>query len=89
MFRDDSNEIAAALANWLRKPFLSWCFAVNVSVGIAALIAAIVTQIWWLMFIPLLAIVECSAVYFGSIFADVLREKDSEIERLRRELSTH
>ena len=71
------------------KPFVFRCFAANIIVALLAVTCAIVTQIWWLMFIPLLAFVECSALYFGSVFAEVLRDKDRELERLRRELSTN
>jgi hypothetical protein len=89
MFSDDSDQIASALARWLQKPFVSWyCLAV-MSIALLAVIGAIVTHVWWLLFISLLAFVECAAMYFGSILAEVLREKEIEIERLRRELGTH
>jgi hypothetical protein len=88
MFTDNSDQIAAALANWLQKPFVSWWFAFDVIVALGAVIAVVVTQIWWLLFIPLLAFMECSALYFGWIFADVLRKKEAEIDRLRSQSGT-
>jgi hypothetical protein len=60
---------------------------VNVSAALAATVAAVVTGLWWLLFIPLLAFVECSALYFGASFAEALRSRDAEIERLRRLVS--
>jgi hypothetical protein len=89
MFSEDSQEIASALASWLQKPFVSWYCAATMSIALLAVIGAIVTHFWWLLFIPLLAFVECAAMYFGSVLAEVLQQKDLEIERLRRELGAH
>lgn len=84
---NDSEQIAAYLAKWLHKPFVNWCVLANIGIAITAVAAAIATHIWWLLFIPVMAFIECSALYFGLAFAEALRARETEIERLRRKLS--
>lgn len=82
----DSHYIATELAKWCRKPYLNWCLSADLVVALIGVVAAFVTQVWWLLFIPALALAEAGGVYVCAIFAAVLRDKDVEIERLRREL---
>ncbi len=53
---------------------------------VVAIIAAIMTQIWWLLLIPLIALAEGAGLYMSSIFPRVLKDRDAEIARLRQEL---
>ena len=87
MNRNDSENIATEMAKWFRKPYCHWWLLADFVVVIVGLMAAAVTQIWWLLFIPALALTEAAAVYIVTIFSDVLRARDAEIERLRRESS--
>ena len=87
---DKSDQIAAVLATempkWFRKPLLTnWYVLTDLTIFSIVIIAAIVTQIWWLL-IPLLVLAHCCGLFFVSIVAEVLQEKDAEIKRLRREL---
>ena len=82
----DSHYIANMLAKWCRQPYLKWWLSLDFGVAVIGLIAAFVTQIWWLLFIPVLALAEAAGCFLCAMFGDVLRDKDAEIERLRREL---
>jgi len=82
----DSHYIVTELSKWCGKPRLNWCLSANLGVALIGLIAAVVTQIWWLLFIPVVALAEAGGIYVCALFAAVLRDKDAEIERLRRDL---
>ena len=87
---DKSDQIAAVLATempkWFRKPFLTnWYVLTDMTIFIVVIIAAIVTQIWWLL-IPVLVLAQCCGLFFISTVAEVLQDKDAEIKRLRHEL---
>ena len=87
MFVHNSDqEFVSEMSKWLRKPLINYYLLVDVTIAIVAIIAAIMTQIWWLLLIPLIAFAEGAGLYISSIFAKVLKDKDTEIERLRHEL---
>ena len=90
MSTDKSDQVslvlAAELPKWLRKPFITNGYVLfDMSIFTAFIIAAIITQIWWLL-IPLLVVAQSGGLYFASIVSEVLREKDAEIQRLRKQL---
>lgn len=87
MQTDDTKTTEAAFAKWFHKPLRRWWYTIDFSVAAIVLVAAFVTQIWWLLFISALALMESVCIYIVGIFTDVVHEKDAEIDRLRRQLS--
>ncbi len=87
---DKSDELATVLAaeasKWLRKPFMTNCYVlVDMTIFTVVIIAAIVTQIWWLL-IPVLLLAQCCGLFFISIVSEALQQKDAEIQSLRQKL---
>ena len=79
-------DLAEELPKWLRKPFRTNGYVLfDMSIFAAFIIAAIITQIWWLL-IPVLVVAQSCGLFFASIVSEVLREKDAEIQRLRKQL---
>ena len=86
MEHSNSHYIANMLAQVCRKPYLNCWLTLDFGIALIFLIAAFLTQIWWLLFISALALAEAAGCYVCALFGEVLREKDAEIDRLRREL---
>ena len=79
---DDSNDMVAVLSSLLRKPLRRWWYLIDFAIAMSGLAAAVVTGIWWLLFISALALMEMACIYIGGILIDALQDRDAQIDRL-------
>ena len=79
----DSDYMVTALSKLLGKRLRGWWYLMDLVIALIGLAAAVVTEIWWLLFIPGLALMEICCIYIGGVLSDALQERDAEIDRLR------